>query len=199
MARQNKDHQPQVLVAAKIPWSVMRREMVGWHQWTWVWANSERQWRTGKPGVMQSMGSPRVGHDWATEQQQSHRVMRWLVIQQQLTDTARKSGSSSLLFLIIHHFFSPKILPHCSAWSFSPQPFFRQPFSFYYSSFKACSHIACELADHHWELKMESEYIWKGIFFFSEKHIMQRLIVCARSDGWTCPGEVSPPSITACS
>ena len=25
-------------------------------QWTWVWANSVRQWRTGKPGLLQSMG-----------------------------------------------------------------------------------------------------------------------------------------------
>ena len=25
-------------------------------QWTWVWANSRRRWRTGKPGVLQSMG-----------------------------------------------------------------------------------------------------------------------------------------------
>ena len=25
-------------------------------QWTWVWANSGRQWRTGKLGVLQSMG-----------------------------------------------------------------------------------------------------------------------------------------------
>ena len=39
-------------------------------QWTWVWANSGRWWRTGKPGVLQSMGSQRAGHDWATEQQQ---------------------------------------------------------------------------------------------------------------------------------
>ena len=37
--------------------------------WTWVWANSRRQWRTGRPGLRQSMGSPRVGHDWGTEQQ----------------------------------------------------------------------------------------------------------------------------------
>ena len=29
-----------------------------------------RQWRTGKPGVLQSMGSQRVRHDLATEQQQ---------------------------------------------------------------------------------------------------------------------------------
>ena len=33
-------------------------------QWTWVWASSERWWRTGKSGVLQSMGSQRVGHDW---------------------------------------------------------------------------------------------------------------------------------------
>ena len=39
-------------------------------QWTWVWANSGRRWRTAKPGVLHSMGSQRVGHDLATEQQQ---------------------------------------------------------------------------------------------------------------------------------
>ena len=38
-------------------------------QRTWVWANSRRWWGTGKPGVLQSMGSQRVGHDWVTEQQ----------------------------------------------------------------------------------------------------------------------------------
>ena len=36
-------------------------------RWTWVWANSGRHWRTGKPGVLQFMGWQRVGHDWATE------------------------------------------------------------------------------------------------------------------------------------
>ena len=36
-------------------------------QQTWVWANSRRWWRTGKPGVLQSMGLQRVGHNWATE------------------------------------------------------------------------------------------------------------------------------------
>ena len=36
-------------------------------QWTWVWANSRNWWWTGKPGVLQSMGLQRVGHNWATE------------------------------------------------------------------------------------------------------------------------------------
>ena len=44
----------------------------GWDSWmasltwyTWVWAISWSRWWTGKPGVLQSMGSQRVGHDWA--------------------------------------------------------------------------------------------------------------------------------------
>ena len=36
-------------------------------QWMWVWASSGSWWWTGKPGVLQSMGSQRVGHDWETE------------------------------------------------------------------------------------------------------------------------------------
>ena len=35
--------------------------------WTWVWVNSGSSWWIGRPGVLQSMGSHRVGHDWATE------------------------------------------------------------------------------------------------------------------------------------
>ena len=37
-------------------------------QWTWVWVNLDRSWWwRGRPGVLQPMGSQRVGHDWATE------------------------------------------------------------------------------------------------------------------------------------
>ena len=36
-------------------------------QWTWVWVSSGSWWWTGKPGILQSTGSQRVGHDWATE------------------------------------------------------------------------------------------------------------------------------------
>ena len=44
-------------------------EIVGWSltRWTWVWLSSGSWWWTGKPGVLQSMGSQRVGHDWGTE------------------------------------------------------------------------------------------------------------------------------------
>ena len=47
-------------------------EVVGWHgmvggQWTWVWVDSGSWWRTGRPAMLQFMGSQRVRHDWATE------------------------------------------------------------------------------------------------------------------------------------
>ena len=42
-------------------------------QWTWVWVNS-RSWRwTGRTSMLQSMGSQRVGHDWATE-------LNWIIL-----------------------------------------------------------------------------------------------------------------------
>ena len=44
-----------------------RQRMDGWMAsptlWTWVWVNSESWWWTGRPGVLQSVGSQRVGHD----------------------------------------------------------------------------------------------------------------------------------------
>ena len=47
------------------------RGLDGWMasmtQCTWVWVNSGSWWWTGKPGMLQSMGLQRVGHDWATE------------------------------------------------------------------------------------------------------------------------------------
>ena len=49
------------------------QQVTGWDgwmasstQWAWVWANSRRWWRTGRPGMLQSMGSQRVRHGWAT-------------------------------------------------------------------------------------------------------------------------------------
>ena len=46
-------------------WQRMRW-LDGITQWTWVWVNS-RNWWTGRPGMLQSMGLQRVGQDWATE------------------------------------------------------------------------------------------------------------------------------------
>ena len=35
--------------------------------WTWVCLISGSWWWTGKPGMLQSMGSQKVGHDWVTK------------------------------------------------------------------------------------------------------------------------------------
>ena len=51
-----------------------RRRSREWDGWLtsltwgiWVWVISGSWWWTGSPGVLQFMGSQRVGHDWATE------------------------------------------------------------------------------------------------------------------------------------
>ena len=36
-------------------------------RWIWVWVSSGSWWWIGKPGMPQSTGLQRVGHDWATE------------------------------------------------------------------------------------------------------------------------------------
>ena len=45
-------------------------ELFGWHHWLdgreFEWTPGDWWW-TGRPGVLQFMRSPRVGHDWATE------------------------------------------------------------------------------------------------------------------------------------
>ena len=57
-------------------WLIVKdpRDGRGWDGWmasptqsTWVWVNSRSRWWTGKPGVLQSMGSHRVVHGWVTE------------------------------------------------------------------------------------------------------------------------------------
>ena len=43
-------------------------------QWTWAWVRSGSWWWTGKPEMLQCMGSQRVGHEWATELNWIHSV-----------------------------------------------------------------------------------------------------------------------------
>ena len=42
-------------------------------QWTWVWVNTGSWWWTGRPGLLQSLGSQRVRHDWTTE-------LNWILV-----------------------------------------------------------------------------------------------------------------------
>ena len=100
-----------------------RRRRDGWMasstQWTWVWANLRSYWRAGKPGVLQSMGSQRVWHDWATEQQVSTLTNWWLILKSFLSQGEidfLKENSYKLFFkyksryLLTHvlHLFHPE-------------------------------------------------------------------------------------------
>ena len=67
-----------------------RWEEKGWNgwmasltQWAWVWVNSGSWWWTGRPSVLQSMGSQRVAHNWVTE-------LTWSCIVYALRSPARK-------------------------------------------------------------------------------------------------------------
>ena len=56
-------------------------------QWTWVWVSSGSWWWTGRPGVLWSMGSQRVGHDqapelgisWGSRKQESFSTTQWAI------------------------------------------------------------------------------------------------------------------------
>ena len=68
------------LTHLKRPWCWERlkaggeRDDRGWNgwiasptQWAWIWVSSGSWWWIGKPGMLQSMGSQGVVHDWVTE------------------------------------------------------------------------------------------------------------------------------------
>ena len=51
-----------------------KRDDRGWDGWmtsptrlTWVWASSRNWWWTGRPGMLQFLGSQEVGYDWLTD------------------------------------------------------------------------------------------------------------------------------------
>ena len=72
----------------------------GWDGWmasatqrTWIWARSRRSWRTGKPGVLQSVGSQsRTGmSDWTTT---AACALRWEWWRKSFSKTAASPGAS---------------------------------------------------------------------------------------------------------
>ena len=73
-----------------------KRDDRGWDDWmasptwwTWVWVNSGSWWWTGKPGVLEFMGSQKVGHNWVTE-------LNWRAVMLQ----ARSSNTYSIYMTI---------------------------------------------------------------------------------------------------
>ena len=85
-------------------------------QWTWGWASSGRQGRTGKPRLLGSMGSQRVGLDLATEQQQSFLLGRKAVTN---LDSILKSRDITMLTKV--HLVKAMVFPvvryECENWT----------------------------------------------------------------------------------
>ena len=69
--------------------------------WTWVWVGSGCWWWTGKPGVLQSMGSQRVGHNWVTELNKMSQLVK---------ENVRIQNSFSCLH---HYSFFPQYISFC--------------------------------------------------------------------------------------
>ena len=65
--------------------------------WMWVWVNSRSWWWTGRPGVLQFMGSQRVEHSWATELNQNLWMHKHGVVSGDPGRLCRKVSANSTL------------------------------------------------------------------------------------------------------
>ena len=73
--------------------------MISLTQWMWVWVNSGSWWWTGRPGMLQFMGSQGVGHDWITE-------LNWCRVKRLKSKTMVRNVSrleQVLLCIVDHH------------------------------------------------------------------------------------------------
>ena len=84
--------------------------------WTWVWVNSRSWWWTWRPGVLQSMGSQPVGHNWVTELNKTEwRLRMWY-------SSGRHQGKTAQSHLLYSQHWASWVV--CSA--VKPQPPWRQ-------------------------------------------------------------------------
>ena len=100
-------------------------------QWTWVWASSGSWWWTGKPGVLQSLGSQRVRHDWVTELNWNMyfvvdtRIIRELVSSLSALSTAIKAPVSILKLMPSYSVFSRGFQCHVNMYKYTHLNFMR--------------------------------------------------------------------------
>ena len=118
-------------------------------RWTWVWINCGSWWWTGRPGVLQSMVSERVRHDWATELPCRPVVsapgeeLRCRVAQSNKESRAREWWllcTECLVCASEHH-------AQCFSWVvsyFHPLHLFKKPFRFRKCTWPAQGHTANE-------------------------------------------------------
>ena len=64
-------------------------------QWTWIWTNSRRWWRTGKPGLLQAMGSLRL--DMTEQLNTNNKGLNRLIVCQELEFGSKVRDQSNSL------------------------------------------------------------------------------------------------------
>ena len=85
-------------------------------QWTWVWASSGSWWWTGKPGVLQSMGSQRVRHNCETE-------LNWYITQitnKGLLNSTRNSTQYSIVTYLSAFVCACSVMSSCDSTGCGP-------------------------------------------------------------------------------
>ena len=129
-------------------------------QWTWIWVNSRSWWWTGRPGMLQSMGSQKVRHNWATE-------LNWWL---RSKESACNAGDTDLTA-------GSGRCPCRRKWQFTPVFL---PGKFHGQKRLAdCSPWCCERVGHNLATKPPQQMVWVGCtreesFFDSLEDIMER-------------------------
>ena len=111
---QRADSLEKTLMPGKIK-GMRRSQDRGWDgwmasltQWTRVWVNSGSWWWTGRPAVLRSMESQRLGHDWATD-------LNWwsLMVYVRMNVQKRFKKCKSMYNFIINSRLSPTVFYKC--------------------------------------------------------------------------------------
>ena len=111
--RRRADSLEKTLMLGKIEGRRRGWQRTGWLDgvtdwWIWVWASSGSWWWTGKPGVLQSVGLPRVRCDWETELNLGdwpQKILVWFVSENVLSVFfSRSIMVSCLRFTSLSHF-----------------------------------------------------------------------------------------------
>ena len=152
-------------------------------QWAWVWVNPRSWWWTGRPGVLQSMGSQRAGHDWATELSWTdcHSRWNWEKISKFLVILVSKSAVWTISLritkrnsMILDHLEVSRLMNHCYMIFFS---LFRKGQELVTPELMKNYIIPCSKKDSKWLAETESKSIFQNKIRYQGKEKNKKSII----------------------